>query len=222
MNANTVGAPSGMMEPAVERRVVPDQCCGAIIWSPKPCPSPDDVDLVVDVVGHADRAAQRDLLLRVPADHRVLHVEVLEHDRRLDAAHQRERRARRARASACSRGPARCRRDREARGSRWSSSPFWKASSRGFDSSMMLISTRPIAGSFCPSSPRGSAGRRDRCCPGRIVAERGARLQHDLLAADPFLQHVRARAHRIGHRRGCPRRHRPRPPPARPPTSWTR
>ena len=36
----------------------------------------DDADELVHVVAHADRAAQRDLLRRVAADHRVLHVEV--------------------------------------------------------------------------------------------------------------------------------------------------
>jgi hypothetical protein len=46
----------------------------------------EDADLLVDVVGHADRAPQRDLLRRVAADHRILHVEIRIRDRGLDAA----------------------------------------------------------------------------------------------------------------------------------------
>ena len=49
-----------------------------------------DADLLVDVVGHADRAPQRDLVRRVAADDRILHVEIRIGDRRLDAARERD------------------------------------------------------------------------------------------------------------------------------------
>ena len=47
-------------------------------------------DLLVDVVRHADRAPQRDLVRRVAADDRILHVEVRIRDRGLDAARERD------------------------------------------------------------------------------------------------------------------------------------
>ena len=49
-------------------------------------------DLLLGVVGHADRAPQRDLVRGVAADHRVLHVEVGVRDGRQDAAGEPARR----------------------------------------------------------------------------------------------------------------------------------
>ena len=48
------------------------------------------MNLVVVVVRHADRATQCDLVRRIAADHRVFHVEVGVHDRRLYAAKVRD------------------------------------------------------------------------------------------------------------------------------------
>src|SRR5512144_775975 len=61
---------------------------------------PEDADLLLAVVRHAERAAQRDPILRVPADDRILHVEVRVVDRGLDAAREPDARLREARLEA--------------------------------------------------------------------------------------------------------------------------
>ena len=83
-----------------------------------------------------------------------------------------------------------------------SSSPFWKARSRDWSSSMMLISMRPICGIFLPfisATMRASSGSvpalKSQVKP-RIVR---IRLEEDLRRADPFRELVRAGADRIRH-----------------------
>ena len=109
----------------------------------------NDADFLVEVVGHDDRAAQRDLLLGEAAEHRIAHIEKGVGDLRIDRAKERNALLAHTPASAC------CRHRRPSGGTSRAdsgkSSAFWlKASQRDCSSSMMLISTRPICGIRLP------------------------------------------------------------------------
>ena len=83
-----------------------------------------------------------------------------------------------------------------------SSSPFWNASRRAWSSSMMLTSMRPTCGIFLPFISRDQllVGGVVRLEVPREAAVIGIGFEHDLRAAHPLLEPVRAGADRVGHR----------------------
>ncbi len=159
---------------------------------------PDHADLLVDVVAERERTAQRDLLGRVAADDRVLHVEVRVGDRRLHAPRERDALLREARLELRRRVedvPDEVVRDR-----------------RVVD--RPLLEREHPRRAFLDDADLDAAGQReppalvlrdDRAVRGvaavgeALVAEARVRLEHDPLAAAPLLEAVGPGADRVRH-----------------------
>ncbi len=178
---------------------------------------PDHPGLLVGVVRHADRAPQRDLLLRVAADDGVLHVEVREADRGTQSPRERD----------------------ALLGIPGLKLPVAVENVQGHFLKIQVVEVPLFEGEqagvgLLENADLHASDRRQLLAAhlsddgpvGRIVAvgkglvaKSGVRLQRDLLPAPPLLEQVRPRAHGIGHHPAARDRRTPRPPPARPPTS---
>ncbi len=163
---------------------------------------PEDADLLFAVVRHAERAAQRDALLRVAADDRVLHVEIRVVDRRLDAAGELHAGLREARLQSVAEiGDVRDE----------------VAGNRDVVEIALLEAQEPRI-AFLDDADLDAPDQRqplplhhrNDVTVGRIGAlgkrrhaKTRIRLEHDLLAASPVLEPVRSGADRIRHRPGA-------------------
>ena len=161
-------------------------------------PLPDHADLLVDVVAERERAAQRNLVRRVAADDRVLHVEVRVGDRGLDAARERDALVRQPRLELRRRVehvP-----DEVDRRRRVVELPLLEREEprvallddADLDAARERQALPPVLRD--DRAVRGIGAVRE-----ALVAEAGVGLEHDPLAAPPLLEPVRPGADRVRH-----------------------